>query len=646
MRFSAPTKRQALQERLALHLPEVLVTLAVDFISLPQHVCDASRGSLSATGCAALVQDALTPEIDTLFLAHNGMNAAVVSSLASVLDLVPPNLTQLDLSHNRMGPAGCQALARHLPQCASLTNLSLDHYGIGDEGAAALARVLPHTQVTHLSVQGNNMTQIDSLLRVTSLRSLNAGHNQLGDDGFSGFIPLGLSHLDVSYNRIGSVGGYNWANALHHNTSVTHLNLGGNELRSLSFWNLACALLYSRVSHLDVSGNGLDDQDVGFLAAVLIRTRISHLNLSKNRVGWRGTSVLCECLPDTRLTHLNLSQNRIEEYVWTLAAGIPHSSLTHVDLSRNRLSPRTVVKLAEALADPRTKVQSLNLSSISLGRVPLERLVESLVHHPRVKHLDLSDNDINVVGVQYVVKLLEEHPGLHSLNLSFNDFGERGLSQVSKTLVSHRNLKSLNMSHNDMNDAHVLALAVAWPQMTQLTNLDLSGNKLGSDAVTMCAWTRNLAHSRLTDLNLNSNHICDVGAWALKDVLPHTMVQKLGLSFNNMSEIAVNHLLETLPDSYVTHLDVSDNLDFVSYIHPSWKETFLHELAYGYRRDDLYNPATFEILNTAYRPMTWYETWSEAWYLASFYASRLVRGLKRLWFGGNTPGCRSTRIID
>jgi len=245
----------------------------------------------------------------------------------------------------------------------AVTDLHLDHRPIPEEGAVALAKTLPaHDETESLSLintslEDNAARHIGEVLEKLSIKSLN-----------------------LSRNKITSVGAQEIAKGIATNASLTELNL---------------------------EDNLIDDAGVSALAANLAsKPAITLVNLNGNKITATGARSLVE--------HLSS----------------PERSLPYLRLARNQLGDAGASEIAHLLSSNPT-IAHVNLAGNGIGDKGVQALASSLAN---VIELDLADNNLTTQGVLALENALQSNRSLARVNLSNNKSiqGSEGLSSLFK----------------------------------------------------------------------------------------------------------------------------------------------------------------------------------------------------------------------
>ncbi|XP_032893225.1 NACHT, LRR and PYD domains-containing protein 3-like [Amblyraja radiata] len=180
------------------------------------------------------------------------------------------------------------------------------------------------------------------------------------------------------------------------------------------------------------------------------------------------------------------------------------------------------------------------LSFYELGLTPIDFAVLSHVIRfcDTIKHLNLEDCRIQCEGLQRL------GPALHKcqrLRLGFNDLGDSGVKLVSAALQNPDcKIQTLRLAYVGLTDSGAKDLVSALSTNHSLTELDLSGNKLGDSGVKLVSAALRNPDCKIQRLWLNGVSLTDSGAEDLVSALStnHT-VTELWLSHNYLTDRSV-----------------------------------------------------------------------------------------------------------
>ncbi|KAL1251670.1 hypothetical protein QQF64_019466, partial [Cirrhinus molitorella] len=256
------------------------------------------------------------------------------------------------------------------------------------------------------------------------------------------------------------------------------------------------------------------------------------------------------------------------------------SSLRELDLSHNNLQDSGVELLSGELKN-NCKLEKLRLSNCSISEEGYKALASALRSNPsHLIELDLIGNDPGQSGVkeldgllqdpncqlklkflspaadqacQYVTEIVGKNPLLlRDLDISDCKLGDTQVNQMAALLQDkHCKLNTLMLNNNSITAKGCAVLTSAFnSNPSNLTELDLSGNKLGDSGIEkICPLLKNTL-CRLQKLKLSDCSITEEGYKALASVLrsnPSHLIE-LDLKGNDPGQSGVKELNDLLQD--------------------------------------------------------------------------------------------------
>lgn len=239
--------------------------------------------------------------------------------------------------------------------------------------------------------------------------------------------------------------------------------------------------------------------------------------------------------------------------------------LTVFDLGSGRIS-RIINKDISAFMDALQTCTRLRTFGVQFSASQLKYLAPKFQYFPELKNLDLGEIIYEDIG--WFIDALKACTLLQNWKVSLT---EMGIAQLSTNLKHFLHLESLRFSkmtdvgaialainlptcsklkilvfalNCNIGDAGAIAIANILPFLTNLTFLDLSGNKIGPSGAIAIA---NVLHHcvNLETLKLDGNEIQDSGAIAIAGSL-FRMARPLNISVerNNMTRVGVDALFD------------------------------------------------------------------------------------------------------
>lgn len=136
-----------------------------------------------------IIAECLSVGLTDLSLSGCGLTAASQATLLNLVSL-SPNLRSLDLSNNVLGPLGCSEMVRWMTQNEkenfSLRSLELGNCNLGDEGLLQLVPILG--SLTYLGARSNGITSagLEAVMnsqQMIQLKCLDLADNKIGEPG-------------------------------------------------------------------------------------------------------------------------------------------------------------------------------------------------------------------------------------------------------------------------------------------------------------------------------------------------------------------------------------------------------------------------------------------------------------------------------
>ncbi|KAL2077073.1 hypothetical protein ACEWY4_026577 [Coilia grayii] len=466
----------------------------------------------------ALLEDSHC-RLKKLKLSNSGITEEGCAALTSALTLNPSHLIQLNMSGNKLGDLGVEQISALLrnPDC-KLQSLQLPDCGVTGEGYAALASAFKSnpSHLEELDLRGNDPGDSGVKLLTSVLNNQKCTLRLLKWDAAQkacayltsvlGRNPLLLTELDLSEKKPGDSGVKQFCALLED----SHCKFKKLKLNNSKITKKGCAALISALtsnpSHLrelDLSGNELRDSAVKQISALL-----------ENE----------ECKLQRLLLHKNdIKRDGCESLVRALTSNPSH--LTELDLSGNELGDSAVKQISALLGNKECKLQRLLLHKNDIKKDGCESLVWALTSNPsHLRELDLSGNELGDLAVKQISTLLgNKECKLQRLLLHKNDIKKDGCESLVWALTS-------NPSH--------------------LTELDLSGNKLGDSGATFISALLENKECKLQRLLLNKCSITEEGCAALTTALTLNLshLMHLDLRGNTLGDSGVKQISALMED--------------------------------------------------------------------------------------------------
>ena len=264
---------------------------------------------------------------------------------------------------------------------------------------------------------------------------------------------------------------------------------------------------------LNLRGNCIGDEGLKYLAdTIRVNTSLTVLQLGGNDASAKSGPALCKALCENKdLQTLDLSCNSIGNVgARHLKEAITIGQLHTIVLDHNQIGDVGVKHLADALKINRT-VRTLRIAQNIAGNPAMKHLAAMIEVNPSLTSLDIGDNTIGDAGVGHLSQALKVNRGLKVLDLSINKIGNRGITHLCEALLINRTLESLLMQCNEIGEAGARYLATALMKNRKLHTLDLARNFV-SNVGTSHLGNMLRVNNVITRLDLTDNRIGNVGA--------------------------------------------------------------------------------------------------------------------------------------
>ncbi|KAL4277588.1 hypothetical protein S245_072215 [Arachis hypogaea] len=401
------------------------------------------------------------------------------------------NLHFLDLSGNEFSRDSNINWISHLPLLEHLNMMGSFIYNESQVNIINLTITAPNLQFLNLAANGLSVSNLDALQNMTSLVHLDLGWNNLTSvsSWFGNFKKL--EYLDLSGCGLhGPI-----PNAFQNATSIEFLDLSKNSFDSLPSWFHK----FEKLKHLFLSSNNFQ----GTIPVALQNiTSIEFLELSRNSF----TSVPSWFIELKKLVNLNLSINKLTSMECSISSILKNMChLKTLNIGGNKLR-KEFIGNSDLSTCIRHDLENLDLSENEFN----DHLPSWLGQLENLGNLDLQDNFFYGPIPSSFGKLLK----LKILYLSNNKL-EGELPDFMGQLV---NLQVVDLSNNSFNGTITQNLE----QLVNLQYFDVSNNYLTGSIPSSLGQLINL-----TSLDLSNNY--------LKGIIPTSLNQLVNLSWLDLS---------------------------------------------------------------------------------------------------------------
>ncbi|RLN72464.1 hypothetical protein BBJ28_00023958 [Nothophytophthora sp. Chile5] len=315
--------------------------------------------------------------------------------------------------------------------------LRYDNYYFGDKRAEALGDALHLLPVP-----------------VQTLSMKNVGVSGSGSSAImSGLSIRQLKHLDFSENRLGTKGTLTIFRTLENTqVSLKSLNLGNNQLGDQAVKLLMqCLLNRCTLEHLDLRCNQIFHAAVSIGELLRITTPLKSLNLSWNNIRGEPAQHLARCMMENlTLSHLDLSDNTLgnngnadAELGACLAT---NKSLRHLDISSNHVQAKSVLVYVDGLQH-NTALETLVLRGNPIGAIGAEAILRAVASGSvSTCQMDLGDCNLEILDSNQEGSIY----GGGVFNFNLGDRSDGILLRELLLLVWKNKAEVLDAVHNGM----------------------------------------------------------------------------------------------------------------------------------------------------------------------------------------------------
>ena len=423
---------------------------------------DLSHNCLQATGISTVCKgmSGLT-NLTKLNISNNSIsgNSKAVHDIAVVLSQ-SRSLEELNLSYNNLGASCAENFFSSIKGLMSLIKLNADNIGMTDlasDGVVALLNnnvKLKELNLSHNSIQAVGAARIFKNTKLLNLNKLIITHNNITDqaaDEIVTFISqnIELEELDLSHNDLKVAGAVKISRA--NNSNLKKLNISHNNITTEASQDMATFICHnSKLQMLDLCCNNL-----GFI------------NIFRNMQTFNDLSVL-------RISNCHII-SKAANYLANIL--LCNTKLIEIDLSYNDLSTSDTIKLFKGMKNISNLV-AIDISHNMITDEAADDIATVLLHNTKLKELDLSHNNLSALGTVKIFKRIKDISNLVVLNISHNMITDEAANDISTVLSHNNNLQILNVSSSYLRFAGCVKILSRMKNMTCLTKLDISCNKL------------------------------------------------------------------------------------------------------------------------------------------------------------------------
>jgi Ran GTPase-activating protein (RanGAP) involved in mRNA processing and transport len=328
--------------------------------------------------------------------------------------------------------------------------------------------------------------------KMTSLRTLDLGRNEIGDDAVialaeasgKGAIPF-LAHLNLSENKISVDGVRPLATAVKAHPALTALDLDGFELPIKQL---------KGTDSVDLSIKGLGGKSTIVIGACIEVNRVlTSLNLWSNHIGDEGARAIGDALRvNGALTFLDVGHNSLNEdsTLNIVRAARERDKMAALGVAGCGLGVSGAQEIAEYVraSGALTSIgeKGLNLRGNQLGDVGWGTIIAGVFASmtSKISSIDAGGSRIGPAGAKMISDAIRTsvNGALTEIKLSGNDIGTSGWCAICNALRDNKDNKiaTWDLSEQRIDTQGAMAIADYVAGSRSLTSLNLASNRLAS----------------------------------------------------------------------------------------------------------------------------------------------------------------------
>ena len=245
------------------------------------------------------------------------------------------------------------------------------------------------------------------------------------------------------------------------NLKFSWCELGSKDMQMIAGWLEHCP----RRIDLDLAHRKIREEGAFALASALkTNSTVTGLNVCGNDISARGIEALVVALKtNSTLTTLEISENEIDATsIAVLADALKtNSTLTHLRVYRGNANPigdAGAAKLADALKTNST-LTSLEISNHEIDVAGAAALADALKNNSTLTNLDVSCNGIGDTGAAAFAAALKRNSTLTALDVCHQYIGNAGIAALADALKTNSTLAELIFSEeNDCDEQYANAV--------------------------------------------------------------------------------------------------------------------------------------------------------------------------------------------
>jgi len=318
-----------------------------------------------------------------------------------------------------------------------------------------------------------------------------------------------------------------------------------------------------RLPMLDLSLHGVSPPEVCTLTKAISMQccELLVLNLMGNQLGNEGAASVAQAIPNCCVTSLDLAYNGISyDGIVAISSALQNkqSQLSQISLSGNHIDVDSARALSESLKE-NSKLADLAVLQCGMNATTAAALFKGLSQNKGLIGLRLGGNmfgsgaAIPDDGFDELAKLVKCHPAIQILQLDNTRMGRAGAASLASVLA-HSKVTELELQGNHLSDQGMEVLCKAMKKGTNLCNISMANCSLGRQSGIHIAKMLQRDKQALTSLDLSNNSLCNFGMFydgiaALSDaILSHTSLRNLNLERNQLRNMGCWSLAKMIGD--------------------------------------------------------------------------------------------------
>ena len=417
------------------------------------------------------------------------------------------------------------------------------------------------------------------LSQAVNLQKLLLGRNSLNTGGVIKIVNAmhqvsKLRILDISSNNIDANAADDIATFLAHNTKLSELYLGGNNLCMGTIKVMQGLKRTSTLTILDLASNNINDKVTDEIATVLSHNvKLKELYLNGNNLQAAGIFKITRVLQSTSCIKVFKVENNyanFKPYIYQVVCAHMFTKDLESFLFRDycplqvylcgntKYEDSTVREPDKSILKPLLTASKLTIFDID-QQITTEESYVARDSDGILMMLDTKSGNMSEVTVNDVASVLAGTK-IKVLHLHGNNLQARNTLKILGALKGSKNLSTFDIeNNNDISDNAVDDIKCIVSNNKKLQKFNAGGNNLGVAKANIILQA--LLSTYLTLFNVSNNNLSDEAADNIAAVLRHnTKLQELYLSKNNLRTSGITEVARSLKEiTTLTVLDISNN---------------------------------------------------------------------------------------